>query len=210
MASGAGAADDFYLRAGIGLDRPAETRFMDRSCSSVAPAALYGCGRGGDGAPLRSLGDFGTVTGLEFGLGHAATPAARIEALVEYRPRFTFDGSANFLEPTRWQSVAADLSSLSGMLAAYVDLPGLGLPRLGPFSPFIGAGIVAARTEIDETRMTFPRTTTIVPGASRVNLAWMLTAVVATSLGENATLDLAVTRAKLTSHGLRLSLRYAF
>ena len=33
--------------------------------------------------------------------------------------------------------------------------------------------------------------TTIVPGASRVNLAWMLTAGVATSLAENATRQLA-------------------
>ena len=33
--------------------------------------------------------------------------------------------------------------------------------------------------------------TTIVPGASRVNLAWILTAGVATSLAENATHQLA-------------------
>ena len=83
----------------------------------------------------------------------------------------------------------------------------------------------------------------VVPGARRVNLAWMLTAGVATSLGDNTTLELAwrytdlgpvetgegrgrvvwrdgsreplplelaPTRAKLRSHGLRLSLRYGF
>ena len=59
MVPGVGIADDVYLRAGIGFDRPAETRFMDKDCSSVSPAALYGCGTGGDGAPLRSLGEFG-------------------------------------------------------------------------------------------------------------------------------------------------------
>ena len=70
MVPGVGIADDVYLRAGIGFDRPAETRFMDKDCSSVSPAALYGCGTGGDGAALRSLGDFGTVAGVEFGVGH--------------------------------------------------------------------------------------------------------------------------------------------
>ena len=124
------------------------------------------------------------------------------------------------------------------MLAAYVDLPGT-----GSFRPFIGAGAGAVRTRIGETRMTFPKTTTVVPGGSRTGFAWMLTAGVAKALGEHVTLDLAwrytdsgfvrtgrgmgrvvwrdgsreplpldlaATRAKLTSHGLRLSLRYSF
>ena len=92
-------------------------------------------------------------------------------------------------------------------------------------------------------RMTFPRTTTVVPGARRTGLAWMLTAGGAVALGERATLDLAwrysdlgevrtgrgegrvvwrdgsreprpldlvATRANLASHGLVLSVRYAF
>ena len=183
------------------------------------------------------------MAGVEFGVGHILTRATRVEVLVEYRPRFAFDGRANFLEPTRQQSVSADLSSLSGMLAAYVDLPELGVPRLGRFSPFLGGGAGAVRVEIGETRMAFPRTTTIVPGGRRVNLAWMLTAGVATSLSDDTTLELAwrytdlgpvetgqgkgrvvwrdgsreplplklaPTRAKLRSHGLRLSLRYGF
>ena len=165
LAPGVGVADDVYLRAGIGFDRPAETRFMDKDCSTVSPAALYGCGTGGDGAPLRSLGDFGTVAGVEFGVGYILTRATRVEVLVEYRPRFAFDGRANFLAPARQQSVSADLSSLSGMLAAYLDLPELGVPRLGRFSPFLGGGVGAVRVEIGETRMAFPKTTTIVPGA---------------------------------------------
>ena len=193
--------------------------------------------------PLRSLGDFGTVASVEFGIGHILTRATRVEVLVEYRPRFAFDGRANFLEPERQQSVSANLSSLSGMLAAYVDLPELGVPRLGRFSPLLGGGAGAVWVEIGETRMAFPRTTTIVPGGRRVNLAWMLTAGIATSLDDDTTLelawrytdlgpvetgegrgrvvwrdgsreplplDLAPTRSKLRSHGLRLSLRYGF
>ena len=189
LLSGTAEAEDLYLRAGVGVDRPAETQFTDEDCSSVLPAALYGCGTSGDGAPLRSVGDFGTAAGLELGLGYAVASAVRLEALVEYWPRLTFDGRANFLDPERLQSVSADLSSLSGMLAAYVDLPKLGLRK---FSPFIGGGIGAARVAIGETRMTFPKTTTIVPGTSRTGLTWMLTAGLGMSLGgERTVLDLA-------------------
>ena len=240
---GTASAGDLYVRAGAGLDRPAGTAFTDLDCSSASPSALYGCGRGGDGAPYRSVGDFETAAVLELGLGYAAAPAVRLEVVAEYRPRFTFEGRANFLETGRRQSVAADLSSLSAMLAVYVDLTGLGVPRAGSLEPFVGAGVGAVHTRIGETRMTFPRTTTVVPGAGRTDAAWMLTAGFAVPLGEGTALDLAwrytdlgavrtgrgpgrvvwrdgsrepraldlaATRAKLRSHGLRLSLRYAF
>ena len=98
LASGAAAASDYYLRGGIGFDRLGDTAFTDVDCSSTAPAALYGCGTGDDGAPYRSVGDFGTVPAIELGLGYAAGPA-RFELLVEYRPHFTFKGRANFLAP---------------------------------------------------------------------------------------------------------------
>ena len=240
---GSAAAEDVYLRAGIGLTRPADTQFTDADCSSLVPAALYGCGLGGNGAPHRSVGDVGTVAGLELGLGYAVSCAVRLEALVTYRPRFTFDGRANFLDPDRRQSVSADLAALSGILAAYVDLPGLGVRPLGPFSPFVGGGIGAARVASGETRMTFPKTMTSVPGTRRTGVTWRLTAGLGMSWGERVTLDLAwrytdsgvietgkgqgrvewldgsrdpvvldlaPTRAPLRSHGLRVSLRYAF
>ena len=55
--TGAAVAGDYYLRGGIGLDRPGNTAFTDTDCSSTVPAALYGCGTGGDGAPYRSAGN---------------------------------------------------------------------------------------------------------------------------------------------------------
>ena len=240
---GLAVAQDVYLRAGLDLSRPADTHFTDADCARLVPAALYGCGVGGDGAPLRSVGDVGTVAGVELGLGYVVVPAVRLEALLTYRPRFTFDGHANFLAPDREQSVSVDLSSLSGILAAYVDLPGVGVRPLGPFSPFVGGGLGAARVASGETHMTFPKTRTLVPGTRWTGLTWRLTAGLGLSWGERATLDLAwrytdagvietgagpgrvewldgsrdpvvldlaPTQAPLQSHGLHLSLRYAF
>ena len=190
LAPGVAVAGDYYLRGGIGLDRPGEAAFTDTDCSSTSPAALYGCGTGGDGAPYRSAGRFGTVPAVELGLGYASG-AIRFEALVEYRPQFTFEGRANFLAPERRQDVSAKLSSVSGMLAVLVDLAALGLPKPGPFAPFLGAGIGVAQTRIGKTTVTFPATTTSVPGGSRTGLVWMATAGVAVALGERVTLDLA-------------------
>lgn len=239
MVSAAEAGDEqMYLRAGISVEGPASIRFTDADCASTTPAALYGCGKGKDGAPYQSSGRLGSVPGLNAGIGYAAASAVRLEVLLEYRPRFTFQGRTNFLEAARQQSVTAELSSLAGLAAAYLDLP-----QVGWVIPFIGAGAGASRNRIAETRMTFPRTTTIVPGAGHVDVAWMATAGMATELGARVTLDLAwrytdlgavrtghgagqvvwrdgsrpplgldlaPTRAAIASHGLRISLRYAF
>ena len=190
LASGAAVAGDYYLRGGVGLDRPGEAVFTDTDCASTVPAALYGCGTGGDGAPYRSVGRFGTVPAVELGLGYASG-SVRFEVLVEYRPHYTFDGRANFLAPDRRQHVSAKLSSVSGMLAGFVDLAALGPSKPGRFAPFLGAGVGAANTRIGKTTMTFPATTTTVPGESRTGLAWMGTAGVSAALNERVSLDLA-------------------
>ena len=209
---------------------------MDKDCSSETPAALYGCGTGVDGANLSASGEFARAPGFEVGAGYVATKRIRVEAAVQYRPPFSFNGRANFVQTTGPQDVSADLSSLTATLSAYADLPGT-----GPLSPFIGCGGGLSRNSIDETRMEFARTTTVVPGASRVGFAFLLTAGVAVRIRGKTTvdigwrytdsgavetgrakgrivwrdgsrdpleLDLAETTANLTSHGLRASLRY--
>ncbi len=190
-AQSAAGSRELYFRAGAVLERPARARFTDRDCASRSPAALYGCGTGLDGAPLSTLGDFGTAAGYELGIGYATGSALRLEAVVSHRPRAAFEGRANFVQTTARQAVSADVSALSGLLAAYLDIPALGLPRLGPFAPFVGGGVGLTRVAVGETRMAFPRTTTVVPGGRRTSLLWMPAAGVATALGPRVTLDVA-------------------
>ena len=156
LSTGTMAAEGCYLRAGIGFERIAETEFRDQNCASTEPAALYGCGEGPDGSPYRTVGDFSTASGIEIGIGGTVAAAVRMEALLEFRPRLAFSGNANFLDPERRQSVSTDLSALSAMVAAYADLPALGLPKLGPFDPFVGAGIGVARIWTGEMGWTPP------------------------------------------------------
>ena len=230
------ARGDFYVLGAATLDLRATSRFQDRNCSSETPAALYGCGTGADGDDLSASGEFARAPGFEVGAGYVATTRIRVEATVLYRPRFSFNGRANFVQTSGRQDVSADVSSLSALVSAYVDLPGR-----GPLSPFLGCGVGLSRNSIGETRMTFSRTTTIVPGASRTGFAFMLTAGVAVRIRQRTSvdvgwryldagametgrakgrivwrdgsrepleLDLAETSANLSSHGLRVSLRY--
>ena len=250
-----------YIRAGVLLDRGEDTRFQDKDnrfreggCQDLPEGpskALYGygCEMSNDGAPLGSLGDFGTMTGLELGLGYAILPALRLEAAVQYRPDFSFDGRVNFRggvlnDPSARQDVSAELSAWSGMLAAYLDAPVPEFARLRdtPITPFVGLGLGLSRIDIGETRMDFPQTYTIVPGGHDVSLSFMLSAGLAvsltkwtvevawryTDLGAIETssgkgrvvwrdgsrgpleLDLIGTKGHLRSHGLSVSLRYAF
>ena len=176
---------DFYVRAGAVPDWPAGTRFEDKNCGSTTPAALYGCGTGVDGAPLGATGDFSRTASFELGFGYAAAKRVRIEAAIQYHPKFSIDGRANFLQTSGRQDVSADLSSLSAVLIAYADFPGR-----GPLSPFIGCGGGLPRNSIDETRMEFTRTTTVVPGASRAGFAFLLTAGDAARIRGKTTVDI--------------------
>ena len=184
-------ADGFYVRAGLGLIQPLDTKFTDKDCASVTPAALYGCGAGPDGAPRGSAGGFGVAPGAEFGIGFTASQALRIESFIEYWPQFPFNGETNFLQSSRQQSVFAQMSLKAGMLAAYAALDEIGMPKLGPFRPFAGVGAGVAQARIRQTRMTFPRTSTYVPGGSHTGLAWMLTAGLELPLDDALTLEAA-------------------
>ena len=190
LASGTAVAGDNYLRVGFGLDLPWNAVFSDTDCSGAIGAALYGCGTGKDGEPTRSVGKFESVRAVELGFGYASG-SKRLEMLVEYRPNFEFRGRTNFLSADRRQDVRAKLSTVSAMLAGFIDLTGVGSPKVGQPIPFFGAGVGFAHTRIGKTSIYFPATTTIVPGGSRTGFAWMATTGIAVALDDRMTVDLA-------------------
>ena len=190
LASGE-AASQVYLRTGISVALDASAQFTDVDCTTAMPAALYGCGAGGDGAPLRTAGSFGASTALEVGAGYALSPTLRIELRMTYRPSVAFGGRANFLAPHREQSVAVDGSSLAGLVAAEVELPAAFGRGLGGFRPFAGAAVGRVRHRLGETHMSFPATETFVPRATHTQWTWAVTAGVARALGQRTTLELA-------------------
>ena len=227
-------AAELYYRGGIVFDLSEETRFQDVDCTSQNPAALYGCGEGIDGAPLGAAGDFGSTPGIELALGKSLASVLRLEAAAQYRPGLSFRGRSNFVQTRGIQAVSTELSSLSGLVAGYLEWPG----RTGPF---LGAGAGLSRVAVGDTRLRFRKTDTIIPGARQLGSVWMVTAGVSAGLGpcfvldlawrytesgpvetgrgkgrivwrdgshEPVELDLAETRAELATHGLRASIRW--
>lgn len=185
-----------YLRAGAAYERSSEAGFRDLDCSAAAPPALFGCSAAADGQPLTARGDFGSTAAVDLGLGWRVSPYLRLEAQATYRPDLDFVGQANFLRTPGDQRTSADMNSLSGMVAAYADLGVYGKLR-----PFVGAGIGAARNKLGPLRFAFPglaaNATTIIPGASHTNTAWMATAGVSWPLSRRLTLDVAYRYADL-------------
>ena len=241
---------DSYIRGSVLFDRPKDTGFLDDDCSTADDR--YACETGIDG-------DFETMTGLELGLGYAMMPAFRLEAALQYRPEFSFKGQADIslqddflpLNLTAERDFTADLTVWSAMLSAYLDIPipGLGLLRHTPLSPFVGIGGGVSRIEIGDadfggSQLESQASRLLLPGDHQFSFSWMLSAGIAVSLAnwtvdvawrytdlggiESATgiaedvcrlagcnlpdidLPLASTLGELRSHGLTLSLRYAF
>ena len=180
-----------YVRVGLGASLAAETQFSDVDCASAMPAALYGCGVGGDGAPLSTAGEFAATAGLGIGAGYAVTPALSIELQIDHRPNVPFEGRANFLAPEREQEVRTEHSSLAATVAAMIDLQALWALEIRGFRPFAGVGAGRVRHRLGETRMRFPRTETVVPGGSRTDWTWMLTGGFSRAISERTFLDIA-------------------
>lgn len=229
-------ADEHYLRFGFGLDHPDTSFFHDKYCNS--DHLLYGCREGRDGIrPIRSLGNFGNVPVVEFGIGYPSG-RTRWELSVAYRPSSSFSGNATYRYNIDQIASAKNISSLAGMVAGYIDLNEIELLQGRKAIPFVGAGLGIARHRMNEFQIRFPNTTTIIPGAEKTNLAWMITAGLGFQLDENQTLDLSwrytdlgslqtgvngwvinnstgvrtnlthiPTVAELKGHGIRLSLR---
>ncbi len=185
-------AGDFYFRGGAAHERFDDTVFMDTYCPSGTPAALYGCGTGGDGFPYRSKGSFDLFQSIEIGLGLSTRSNLRVEFLLDYQTSTVFNGNTNFLTTGSQQSVVAELSTFAISFVGYLDFPSLSLPGPMIAMPYIGAGFGYSHNRIGTTTMTFPVTTTTVPGANETSLTWLVSLGVTMELSTRTKVDLDV------------------
>ncbi len=229
----------FYARLGVGLDAPDSDRFRDDDCSSTEPPALFGCVNGDNDQRIGARGEFDRSTVIDASLGYRFNSWLRAEALMSWRPSIDFSGQSNFLGAGPNQPVHGSASSLAGFGVAYVDLPRVGRlqPFLGAGLGVARNRLDSMRYAFPRLAANASTTT---PGGSSNNLAYLLTAGLSLPLSNRLDLDLAYrytdlgqaqtgrgeaevvrssgsrriaiggTRANLQSHGVMLSLRYAF
>lgn len=194
VTAGAASAEGVYFRIGGGYDWSTPAVFTDRDCNAVNPAALFGCGTGGDGLPIGAYGDFGQSPAYEIAVGFRAAPAIRVEAALSVRPGFHFSGNANFANTPDPQPVDADLMQSSVMGWAYVDL-GQAAGMSWPVEPFIGFGVGVSRNVLSEMYYDFPGLTqpawSETPGGTRISPAFGVAAGISRDLTDRLAVELA-------------------
>ena len=134
---------------------------------------------------------------MVFGAGFRATPMLRMEALFNHNPRLEYGGRANFLADDRRQEVSADISSLSAMMAVFVDLDNRRASTAGRFKPFVGVGAGVARNKLTRKIQDFTRTYTDVPAGIHDSFAWMVSVGTSVRLSPQTILDVSVHRTDL-------------
>ncbi len=183
-----------YLRATLGLDWSMDSTFEDADCRSVDPAAYFGCGKGEGGKRTGARGDFGTSALVGLGAGLEVTPWFRVEAALDVRPDFEFDGNANFISAGKSQPVSGKLTQADLMAFAYLEpLAALGMETR--LRPFVGLGAGVSRNEISQMTYDFPALLqpryTLVPGGTDYDFAWAAAAGVGYALSDRVTLEIA-------------------
>lgn len=182
-----------YVRAGGSFDFSFFSRLADDDCFSVK--AFFGCGDGNDGQPLGAWWDFDNTFTAEAAVGMRLLLGLRGEVAVIWRPEFNLEGGTNFVGHGNQQQVSGEGWNLAAMANVYLDLVDLGLPPLGPFEPFIGAGIGLAYNSVGPLTFDFPGLAngvqTIIQGGDSTSLAYMVTAGVSWPVFTGVRLDIA-------------------
>lgn len=183
-----------YLRAAIGADASGDAAFQDADCSSIHPAALFGCGDGSDGNPIGADGDFGSSAMFEAAAGVEVKDYLRLEAAFSYRPGFAFEGEANFLRSGSDQPVSGDVTQMGAMAFAYVQpLAAFGIESR--LQPFLGVGAGVSRNEMGEMTYEFPDLRqprySVTPDGTSTDFAWSVTAGLSYEVSDRLVLDLA-------------------
>lgn len=192
VAAGAEPDASLYLRAGGGIALSQDTQFADTDCSSTSPAALFGCGQGNDGRAIGVYGDFSNSAVWEIGMGYRWSDWLRTEFSLAYRPGFELNGKSNFIQlsPDLSQEVAADVTSLSGLVVCLIKpLTLLGVQEW-IVSPIVTAGAGFSHNRIDSMVFTFPETLTITPDGTYTDFSWTVGAGFSYALSATCNIEL--------------------
>jgi opacity protein-like surface antigen len=118
------------------------------------------------GTSLAGLDDFSPSAMVDAGVGFKMLPFLRTDITASYRP----DYNQNATNANTFLAQKSDIKSLAAFLNFYFDIPTGPLP----VTPYVGAGIGAARNETGTTSQFDPFTgnTASVGGATKTSLAY--------------------------------------
>jgi|CXWL01.1.fsa_nt_gi opacity protein-like surface antigen len=188
-------AASWSLRVEGGSALTADTTFRDPDCGQRTPPALFGCGAGRDGRPLGARGGFGDSPSYTLAVGWQWHPAWRSELAVSSLPDLGFTGEANFPGVAGEEPVSADLRSTAALALLYWDFGRTFAIAGERWQPFVGAGLGAARNQLDRMLYRFPglgaQAITLTPDGTTTNLAWQAAAGVGYRCAPRLTLDFA-------------------
>lgn len=170
-------AQGLYARADFGFLWAQETDIEDKNCNSAN--ALLGCGNS-------ISGDYNSP-GAGLGLGFMPLRWLRSDVTGFYAWSGDFSGKDKLTPQT---TTTAEVTSLTGLVNAYIEIAGLTPGGLGAFKPYVGAGIGASRNRVKDVRSTVAGVNFTTPGGSNTDLAWSIAAGTGIQLTNSLALDL--------------------
>lgn len=121
LATPAGAGDA-YVRVGAAYEESDDATVLDVDCASTSPPALFGCVDDAEDRPLAARGDFGSGVAWEVAGGIEIGRRARFELSLADRSFLDLDAEANFTGVSGEQPVRSDGRSRAALLGFAVDL----------------------------------------------------------------------------------------
>ncbi len=154
--------------------------------AKAAPTFLYGRVDAGGSFPTgNELSGFDPSPVVGAGLGFSPLPFLRTDVTVSYRTGYSGSATDTTLLPGTTVSEKSNIKSLVGMVNAYIDLP-----TIAGFTPYVGGGAGAARSELGSTSFSGGGTQVTLNGVTKTNFAWQVGAGVAISILPTIALDI--------------------
>ncbi len=154
--------------------------------ADAAPTFLYARVDGGGSFPTgNELDGFNPSPLVGAGLGFSPLPFLRTDVTLSYRTGYSGSATDTTLVPGTTISEKSKIRSLVGMVNAYFDLP-----TIAGFTPYVGGGAGAARSELGSTTFSGGGTQVTLNGVTQTNFAWQVGAGVAIRILPTIALDI--------------------